>query len=64
MLRAGVRARRIVTVDRHDETIRDRRSRYVYKQDTCGHCGSDIRRWDLAGRWAYACETCQPPWDG
>jgi endonuclease-8 len=62
MLRAGVKARRIVTVDPHDEDVTDRRTRYVYKQDHCARCGSQIRRWDLAGRWAYACETCQPPW--
>ncbi len=36
-------------------------SRYVYKQETCRRCGTAIRRWDLAGRWAYACESCQPP---
>jgi endonuclease-8 len=64
MLRAGVRTRRIATVDRRDDTITDGRSRYVYKQDRCGRCGSTIRRWDLGGRWAYACETCQPPWSG
>ena len=34
---------------------------YVYKQDACRRCGTPIRRWDLAGRWAYACESCQPP---
>jgi endonuclease-8 len=62
MLRAGVKANRIVTVDRHDDTIGDGRTRYVYKQDHCGRCGTPIRRWDLAGRWAYACETCQPPY--
>lgn len=61
MLRAGVKANRIVTVDRHDETVTDGRTRYVYKQDHCARCGTPIRRWDLAGRWAYACETCQPP---
>ena len=64
LMRAGVRARRIVTVDRNDPCIDDGRQRYVYKQDHCGRCGSPIRRWDLAGRWAYACEQCQPPWTG
>lgn len=64
MLRAGVKARRIVTVDPHDPTVLDGRTRYVYKQDDCARCHGPIRRWDLAGRWAYACETCQPPWGG
>lgn len=59
MLRDGVRSGRIVTV-RRDPRVHDARKRYVYKQDTCAYCGSTIRRWDLAGRWAYACETCQP----
>lgn len=33
---------------------------YVYKQERCRRCGTDVRRWDLGGRWAYACERCQP----
>ncbi|MCU4185078.1 hypothetical protein K6U06_11955 [Acidiferrimicrobium sp. IK] len=61
-LRAGVEERRIVTVDPDDASVRDGRTRYVYKQDSCARCGTGIRRWDLSGRWAYACERCQPPW--
>ena len=61
MLRAGVRARRIVTVDPADPSVTDGRTRYVYKQQVCARCSGPVRRWDLAGRWAYACETCQPP---
>jgi len=64
-LRSGVRMRRIVTTD--PDEIGKPRSRmkrdervYVYKQERCRRCGSEVRRWDLAGRWAYACETCQP----
>ena len=33
---------------------------YVYKKDHCRRCGTPILRWDLSGRWAYACPTCQP----
>lgn len=47
LLRKGVRENRIS-------------GRRVYKQEACGACGTEIRRWDLAGRWAYACPTCQP----
>lgn len=61
MLREGVRAGRIATADPADPAAADGRTRYVYKQDHCGRCGATIRRWDLAGRWAYACEVCQPP---
>ena len=64
MLRGGVRSRRIVTVEVGDPEVTDGRTRYVYKQDRCARCATPIRRWDLAGRWAYACERCQPPWTG
>lgn len=65
-MRWGVRTGRIVTTD-PDEIGRPRgrmrrdQSRYVYKVPACRRCGTEIRRWDLAGRWAYACESCQPP---
>lgn len=61
----GVRMNRIVTVDpaeagRPRTRITREDGTYVYKQERCRRCNSEIRRWDLAGRWAYACETCQP----
>ncbi len=64
-LRRGVREQRIVTVDPTEAGKPRRRmtraeATYVYKRDQCPRCDADIRRWDLAGRWAYACETCQP----
>lgn len=65
-LKYGVRTGKIVTTT--PEEIGRSRSRmhkedrvHVYKQDHCRRCGTEIRRWDLAGRWAYACETCQKP---
>jgi endonuclease-8 len=51
-MRRGVKQGRIVTAGRH--------GRHVYKVDECRECGTPVRRWDMAGRWAYACETCQP----
>lgn len=58
MLRQGVKDRRIRTVDgAHGPGERT----WVYKQPRCLRCRSHVRRWDLGGRWAYACETCQPP---
>jgi endonuclease VIII len=65
-LRRGVRQRRIITTDPAEigtprSRMRRDQSLYVYKQDACKRCGDAIRRWDLAGRWGYACETCQPP---
>jgi endonuclease VIII len=65
-MRSGVRMRRIVTVDPDEagvprSRIRRAEATYVYRQPTCRRCGTPVRRWNLAGRWAYACETCQPP---
>jgi endonuclease VIII len=34
---------------------------WVYHRPTCRRCRSAVRRWELAGRWCYACESCQPP---
>lgn len=64
-LRRGVKERRIVTVDPQElgkprSRLTVAESRYVYRQPTCLRCGTPVRRWDLAGRWAYACERCQP----
>lgn len=61
----GVRQRRIVTVDRAELGLPPGRvprgqATYVYGRSSCQRCGSPVRRWDLAGRWAYACERCQP----
>jgi endonuclease VIII len=63
-LRQGVKDNVIITVD--PKVVGKPRSRitkgealHVYKQDACFTCGGEIRRWDLAGRWAYACENCQ-----
>ncbi|GAC1317724.1 MAG: Fpg/Nei family DNA glycosylase [Acidimicrobiales bacterium] len=65
-LRQGVKDRVIITVPpavigKPRSRIQRREALYVYKQDRCRVCGTEIRRWDLGGRWAYACETCQRP---
>ena len=65
-LRRGVKERRIVTVDPKEvgkprSRMTAAESRYVYRQEHCLRCATPVRRWDLAGRWAYACERCQPP---
>jgi len=64
-LRHGVKDQVIITVDpkaigKPRSRIGRREALWVYKQDRCRRCGTEVRRWDLAGRWAYACETCQP----
>jgi endonuclease-8 len=65
-LRHGVKDQVIITVDpkllgRRRSSIGRREALWVYRQDHCRRCGTEVRRWDLSGRWAYACETCQPP---
>jgi len=64
-LRRGVKERRIITVDPKEvglprSRIRRADATYVYHQERCRRCSTEIRRYDLAGRWAYVCETCQP----
>jgi len=65
-LRHGVKDQVIITVDptlvgKPRSRIKRREALWVYKQERCRRCGTEVRRWDLSGRWAYACETCQPP---
>lgn len=65
MLEVGVKEGRIMTVDETEFGLRRRdltreNGRYVYRQEACLRCGHRVRRWDLAGRWSYACEACQP----
>ena len=64
-LRHGVKDQVIITVDpkvigKPRSRIKRREALWVYKEDRCRRCGTEVRRWDLSGRWAYACETCQP----
>jgi endonuclease-8 len=67
-MRRGVRTGRIVTVEPEElgkprSRMHDHEARYAYKRDLCLRCGTPIRRWNLSGRWAYACESCQRPPD-
>jgi endonuclease VIII len=67
LMRAGVRAGRIVTTDPAD---RDRRSgaarredaHYVYRRTglPCRRCGTPVVSATIAARTAYWCPTCQP----
>jgi endonuclease VIII len=63
-MRRGVREQVIITVDREEAGLvgarLTERTTYVYRREHCRRCGRPVRRWDLAGRWAYACESCQP----
>ena len=39
--------------------VRSKEAVHVYKREACRACDTPVARWDLAGRWAYACPTCQ-----
>jgi formamidopyrimidine-DNA glycosylase len=68
LMRAGVRAGRIVTTERVD---RDRRrgpatqddAHYVYRRTglPCRRCGTPVQTAPMAGRNLYWCPVCQPP---
>jgi endonuclease VIII len=68
MLRQGVVDKRIITVADDEleqfgqprRRLKGKEAVYVYKKDHCLRCETEISRWDMAGRWAYACGTCQP----
>ena len=55
---------RIITVEAPDgvdrASIPEQEARHVYKQERCRSCGHEVRSWDMGGRTAYACESCQP----
>ncbi len=66
MLRSGVRAGRIITVDPAEFGIPRRRMqpedwRYVYRRTDlpCRRCSTPIVAWTLAARRMYACPRCQ-----
>lgn len=66
MLRAGVRANRIVTVSRADidwpsnKAIPRREATYVYKRPVCVRCGSPVQIVEVANRACYFCPVDQP----
>ena len=65
MMRQAVEDGRIITVDPARlglprEAVPEAESRHVYKRERCGACATPVVSWDLAGRTAYACPTCQP----
>ena len=64
-LRLGVKRNRIVTMrtdelDRPASRLRRGEGRYVYKQERCGRCGTELDVFPLAGRTTWRCPRCQP----
>ena len=66
MLRDGLRAGRIITVDPAElgisrRAMRPEDWRYVYRRTDlpCRRCGTTVVQWTLAARTMYACPHCQ-----
>jgi endonuclease-8 len=64
-LRLGVRRNRIVTMAPDElpgpvSRLARGEGRYVYKQERCGRCGTELAVFPLAGRTTWSCPTCQP----
>jgi endonuclease VIII len=60
----GVKSGRIVTVDPVElgiplSKLKRGEANYVYHRHECFRCNTPIHKWDLQGRWCYACPTCQ-----
>ncbi len=67
LLRAGVRAGRIVTTEREDRRRRSgpparEDAHYVYRRHglPCRRCGTEVRTQVMAGRNLFWCPVCQP----
>lgn len=63
LLAEGVRRNAIITVDQ--AMARPGRGRYrervnIFRKEQCPHCANTVRKFSLAGRTVYACESCQP----
>ncbi len=63
LMRKGVEARRIVTVERAAAKGRAART-WVYGRARCQRCEGPVERFTLGARVAYACPACQPRADG
>jgi endonuclease VIII len=61
LLEIGVRHNAIITVD----GMKKSRERYgervnIFNRPTCPACATPIRKFEIAGRRAFACDRCQP----
>jgi endonuclease-8 len=64
-LKLGVRRNRIVTMNAEElprplSKLLRSEGRYVYKQEHCGRCGTELDIYPIAGRTTWSCPVCQP----
>ena len=63
LLRAGVKAGRIVTRPRrkgHKGRVPRRDALWVYRRTSCARCDGPVEQYELAARTMWACPACQP----
>ena len=61
LLKLGVKRNAIITVDNaRPSSNRYRESVNIFAKDECPTCEGKIRRFEIGGRRAFVCETCQP----
>ena len=61
LLTLGVKRNAIITVDdRQPSQSRYRERVNIFAKDECPACKGKIRRFEIDGRRAFVCETCQP----
>ena len=62
LLEIGVKNNAIITVDRAKQSKTKYRERVnIFGKNKCPKCNSEIRRFTINSRRAFACEICQPP---
>ena len=62
LLQLGVKHNAIITVDK----VAKSKTRYgervnIFAKETCPTCRSDIRKFEMAARRVFSCDTCQVP---
>ena len=60
LLQLGVKHNAIITVENVAKSATRYRERVnIFAKDICPVCNSDIRKFEMAGRRVFSCETCQ-----
>jgi endonuclease-8 len=62
LLTLGIRHNAIITNEAADAAVTKYGERVnIFAKEHCPACAGAIRQYDIAGRRAFVCETCQPP---
>ena len=61
LLQLGVKHNSIITVDIAKSKTRYGERVNIFAKETCPSCHSDIRKFEIAARRVFSCNTCQAP---